>query len=69
MELLWLTEILGKLSDVNLAMFIANNTLAIGLFLAVLKVIAKATPWAGDDEILQIFTSFIGRNKPVSKKK
>jgi hypothetical protein len=31
--------------------------------LAVLKTIAKATPWAVDDEILQILTGFLGRKK------
>jgi len=31
--------------------------------LAVLKTIAKATPWAVDDEIVQILTGFFGRGK------
>lgn len=41
--------------------FISENWMLLGLALAVLKVIAKATPWAGDDQIVQIFTGFFGR--------
>jgi hypothetical protein len=49
--------------DVLLLEFIRDNLLTIGLVLAVLKEIAKATPWAVDDNIVQILTGFIGRKK------
>jgi hypothetical protein len=49
--------------DVLLLEFIRDNLLTIGLVLAVLKEIAKATPWAVDDKIVQILTGFIGRKK------
>lgn len=41
--------------------FVKENIITIGLLLAILKEIAKATPWAVDDKILQILTGLIGR--------
>lgn len=49
--------------DQLLLSFIQENIVTLGLALAVLKAIAKATPWAIDDEILQILTGFVGRKK------
>lgn len=47
--------------DVMLLDFIKDNLVTIGLSLSILKVVAKATPWAGDDQIIQILTGFVGR--------
>jgi len=47
--------------DALLLEFVRDNLVTLGLALAILKVIAKATPWAIDDEILQILTGFIGK--------
>lgn len=44
--------------DVYLVPFIKGNLITLGLLLPVLKAVAKATPWAIDDEILQIVTEF-----------
>lgn len=49
--------------DDLLLQIVKENLLVIGLVLAVLKVVAKATPWAVDDEILQILTNFVHRRK------
>lgn len=49
--------------DAWLLEFLKENMVTVGLALALLKVIAKATPWAVDDEILQILTGFVGRKK------
>ena len=49
--------------DTLLLEFIRDNLLTLGLALAILKEIAKATPWAVDDNIVQILTGFIGRKK------
>ena len=49
--------------DAQLLEFIQNNFVTIGLVLAVLKSAAKATPWAVDDEIVQILTGFINRRR------
>jgi len=35
--------------------FVANNLLAIGLFLGLLKGIAKITPWSWDNKITTLF--------------
>ena len=51
------------LSDSNLAQFLTDYSLVILLGIGVLKVVAKATPWAVDDEILQIFTNFVDTKK------
>lgn len=48
--------------DEILLTFVRENLVTIGIALGVLKVIAKETPWAIDDEIIQIFTKFLGRN-------
>ena len=47
--------------DAVLLDFVKDNIVTIGLALSVLKVIAKATPWAVDDQIVQILTGFAGR--------
>jgi len=52
--------------DAQLLAFIQDNFVTIGLVLAVLKSAAKATPWAVDDEIVQILTGFMSR-KEVKK--
>lgn len=49
--------------DAWLLDFMKENLVTLGLALAVLKAIARATPWAVDDEILQILTGFLGRKK------
>jgi len=49
--------------DTILLEFVKENLVTIGLVLAILKEIAKATPWAVDDKIIQILTGFIGRDK------
>jgi len=49
--------------DDILLVFIKDNLIVLGLALALLKAVAKATPWAVDDEIIQMLTGFIGRNK------
>jgi hypothetical protein len=41
--------------------FVSGNWLALSLALGVLKVIAKMTPWAHDDEILQVFTGIFSQ--------
>lgn len=49
--------------DALLLNFIKENIVTLGLALSILKAVAKATPWAIDDEILQILTGLIGRKK------
>ena len=44
--------------DALIIPWILANPFTIMVALAVLKVIAKATPWAVDDEIVQILTGF-----------
>jgi hypothetical protein len=44
--------------DALLLAFLRENVVTLGLALAILKAIARATPWALDDEILQILTRF-----------
>ena len=48
--------------DTYLLEFVRTNLVSLGLVLAVLKVIAINTPWAGDDKIIEIFTNFLNRN-------
>lgn len=45
--------------DAILLEFVKENMVTLCLLLGVLKVIAKETPWAADDEIIQILTGFI----------
>ncbi len=45
--------------DAWLIAFIQDNVFTIGAVLAVLKVVAKATPWAVDDQIVQVLTGLI----------
>lgn len=49
--------------DEILLTFVRENLVTISLALGVLKLVANETPWAIDNEILQIFTKFLGRNK------
>ena len=49
--------------DAILLEFVQNNMVTLCLALGVLKVIAKETPWAADDEIIQILTGFFGKLK------
>jgi len=42
---------------------IQENLITISLVLAALKAIAKETPWAIDNRILEIFTGFLNRTK------
>ena len=39
---------------------ISGNWLAIAMFMAALKVLAKATKWAGDDTIYTMFSEMLG---------
>ena len=41
--------------------FVQGNFVFLTLIFSVLKVVAKKTPWAVDDEIVQIFTNFLNR--------
>jgi hypothetical protein len=41
--------------------FIKDNLVTIGITLAVLKEIARETPWAADDKIFQILTGLVSR--------
>ena len=43
--------------------FVTANPVTCLLALKLLQIIAKATPWAVDDEIIQILTGFMGRKK------
>ena len=54
--------------DTVLIEFLKENMITIGLILGVLKVLAHATPWAVDDEILQIITGFLTRDKGTADK-
>ena len=49
--------------DTYLLEFIKTNLVTICFVIAILKAIANKTPWALDNEILQIFTNFLDRNK------
>ena len=50
--------------DAYLLEFVRTNIVSIGIVLGILKVIAIQTPWAVDDEIIQIFTNFLSRANP-----
>ena len=52
--------------DSILLEFVRANLVTLGLVLAILKVIAKHTEWAVDDEIIQIFTNFLKRKEILS---
>ena len=45
--------------DEILLKFVGENWVSITLILAVLKVLAAATPWATDDKIISIFTKMV----------
>ena len=51
--------------------FIAGNVIVVSIVWALLKFIAKQTPWAGDDKIIQVFSGAFaamkGAIKPKSK--
>jgi hypothetical protein len=48
---------------------VAGNVIIFGGLWAFLKAIAKATPWAGDDKIIQILTGAVAAVKEAVKKK
>lgn len=48
--------------DVVVLEFVRANLVTLGLLLLVLKAVAVKTPWAIDDEIIQIFTNFLNRD-------
>lgn len=48
--------------------FVSNNLLAIGLFLGLLKGIAKITPWSGDDKIATLFENLFKGIRSNGKK-
>jgi hypothetical protein len=43
--------------------FIAGNIITITVIWTILKQVAKITPWAGDDKVIQIFTGVLGAVK------
>ena len=47
--------------------FVSNNLLAIGLFLGLLKGVAKITPWSGDDKIITLFENLFKAIRPNGK--
>lgn len=47
--------------DDLLLTFVRDNMVSISLGLGILKVLAKATPWAVDDEIVQLFIGWMKR--------
>jgi len=49
--------------DALLLEFIKENIVTLGLVMVVLKEIAKATPWAVDDKVVQILTGFLEKRK------
>ena len=53
--------------DQILLQIIQENIITIGLVLAILKTVAKETPWAMDDKIVEILTGFLKRQKNVKK--
>ena len=48
-----------------LTALIAGNVIIVSAVWAVLKYLAKVTPWAGDDKIIQIITGAIAAAKGV----
>jgi len=52
--------------DLILLKFISENWLTISFVLVILKGIAQITPWAEDDQIVQIITGAFGVLKPKS---
>jgi len=49
--------------DELLLNFVRENLITIGFVLAILKVIAKETPWALDDRIVSILTGYLRGRK------
>ena len=47
--------------DTIILEFLKENIITITYGLAVLKVLAQATPWAEDDKIIEILTGLIKR--------
>lgn len=45
--------------DAVILEFIQGNFITISLILAVLKMVAKETPWATDDKIIEILTGLM----------
>lgn len=53
--------------DTVLLKFISENILTITVFLGLLKGLAKITPWAGDDQVVQVFTGAFDKIKGSKK--
>lgn len=53
--------------DKDLLEFVSNNWLTISFCLGVLKGVAKITPWAKDDQIIQVFSGALDALKGVRK--
>jgi len=47
--------------DPILVAFLSKNIITLGVALKLLKELAKATPWALDDKIVQIATGLINK--------
>ncbi len=45
--------------DAWLIPFITKNVITLGIVVKALKILAKKTPWAADDEIVQLFTGLL----------
>lgn len=48
--------------------FINGNIIWLGMLWVILKYVAKMTPWAGDDKIIQIITGLFSQLKREKKK-
>lgn len=53
--------------DKYLWAFLENNYAVATIIVMCLKVLAKHTPWAADDEIVQIITNFLNRKEMGNK--
>lgn len=53
--------------DQHIMEFVSNNWLAIGLIMALLKAVAKSTPWAADDSVYRLLETLVYSVKPGKK--
>lgn len=53
--------------DTWLLEFVRDNFLTIGLVLGILKILARYTSWAADDEIVQFLLGWVGGSKQPPK--
>jgi len=53
--------------DAILLKFVGDNWLTISFVLGLLKGLAKISPWAADDQIVQVFTGAFSKLKGVKK--